>query len=115
MGGIAGQAEPFVESEYLEDKVRQTQDDLNRLGNTLNQISSTLSATSSEVRRYADDLDRQYSDSLNELDRNLDELTGAAAGTPDAQGYVDNINAARNRIHEIYAAGEAACGSARAA
>ncbi len=105
VGGIAGQAEPFVESEYLEDKVRQTQDDLNRLGNTLNQISSTLSATSSEVRRYADDLDRQYSDSLNELDRNLDELTGAAAGNPDAQGYVDNINAARNRIHEIYAAG----------
>ena len=105
VGGIVGQAEPFVESEYLEDKVRQTQDDLGRLGNTLNQISATVGETSAKVRHYADDLDRQYTDAFNALDQNLDDLTGAAAGNPDAQGHVDNINAARNRIHEIYASG----------
>lgn len=60
VGGIAGQAEPYVESEYLNDKVDATKSDINRLNRTLGNISSTMSDTSKEVRDYTDSLEIEY-------------------------------------------------------
>lgn len=102
VGGIAGQAEPYVESEYLEDKVRQTQEDVNRLNNTLNNISSTMSATSAEVKRYTENLNSQYSASMDQISGNVDALKNSAAqGNSQAQGYVDNISSALSNIDSI--------------
>lgn len=105
VGGIVGQAEPYVESEYLEDKVQQTKDDINRLSNTVNNISATMSSTSAELKQYAENLNAQYQASLDQLSGNLGTLTDAAQGNTEAQGYVDNINAAMDNIHSIQSSG----------
>lgn len=107
VGGIAGQAEPYVESEYLEDKVRQTQEDVNRLSRTLNSISSTMSSTSAQVRQYTEQLNTRYETSVNQISQNVDMLTNSSVPvSPEAQGYVDNINSAMNRIDAIQSAGD---------
>lgn len=107
VGGIAGQAEPYVESEYLDDKVNQTKDDINRLNRTLNNITSTMSSTSAEVKEYADNLNKQYNGSVGDMSGSIDELSSAVGdNNPEAQGYVDNINAAWNNIESIQSSGE---------
>lgn len=106
VGGIAGQAEPYVESEYLDDKVNQTKDDINRLNRTLNNITSTMSSTSAEIKDYADSLNGQYDGSVGNISGSIQELTGAVdSNNPEAQGYVDNINAAWNNIESIQSSG----------
>lgn len=107
VGGIAGQAEPYVESEYLEDKVDQTKNDINRLNRTLNNITSTMSSTSAEVKDFADNLNEQYDGSVKDMSGSIDELSNAVGDdNPEAQGYVDNINAAWNNIESIQSSGE---------
>lgn len=98
VGGIVGQAKPYVESEYLEDKVEQTQADISRLNNTLNNLSATMSQTSAEVKRQTDSLNQQYKDSVQNISNSLGTLSDAAQGNPETQGYVDNINAALENI-----------------
>ncbi len=107
VGGIAGQAEPYVESEYLDDKVDQTKDDINRLNRTLNNITSTMSSTSAEVKDFANNLNEQYDGSVQDMSGSIDELSNAVGDdNPEAQAYVDNINAAWNNIESIQSSGE---------
>lgn len=105
VGGIVGQAEPYVESEYLDDKVRQTKEDIDRLSRTMNHISATMSATSSQVRQQAENLDQQYTMSVENISGSIKDLAAAAQGDPEAQQYVDQINAAVDNIHSIQSAG----------
>lgn len=107
IGGIAGQAEPYVESEYLEDKVNQTKDDINRLNRTLNNITSTMKSTSSEVKDFVNAIDGSYNSSINDVSGSIAGLSDAVGSdNPEAQGYVDNINAAWNQIESIKASGD---------
>lgn len=102
VGGIVGQAEPYVESEYLEDKVRQTQEDIKRLNNTLNNISSTMTATSNQVKQYTENINNQYQSSMDQLAGNLSAFNSQISqSNPQAQGYVDSINSAMNEISSI--------------
>lgn len=106
VGGIVGQAEPYVESEYLEDKVRQTQDDMNRLSRTLNNISSTMSSTSAEVKQYTENLNSQYNTSKENISGKVDALKASVdSNNSKAQQLVDNIDQAWDRIDEIQSSG----------
>lgn len=106
IGGIVGQAEPYVESEYLEDKVRQTQSDIKRLNNTLNNISATVTSTSNQVKQYTENINNQYNTSLDNLAGNLSAFNNSISqNNPQAQGYVDNINAAMSDIQSIQSSG----------
>lgn len=106
IGGIVGQAEPYVESEYLEDKVRQTQADIKRLNNTLNNISATMTSTSNQVKQYTENINNQYNSSVDNLAGNLSAFNSSISqNSPQAQGYVDNINAAMNDIQSIQSSG----------
>lgn len=106
VGGIVGQAEPYVESEYLNDKVDETKSDINRLNRTLGNISSTMSSTSKEVRDYADSLDFEYDDSVKDISGNLNQLTESVdTSNPANQEAVDNINASWNQIQNIQSSG----------
>lgn len=106
VGGIVGQAEPYVESEYLDDKVDETKSDINRLNRTLSGISSTVSSTSSEVKKQADNLNTEYRDSIGDISGNLNQLTQSVdTSDPNAQGAVDNINAAWGQIEAIQNSG----------
>lgn len=107
VGGIAGQAEPYVESEYLEDKVRQAQNDMNRLSHTLSNISSAMSQTSEEVRSYAENVSAEYTGAVDNISGNLQELAGAIdSSNTQAKEYASNIDAAWNNIQGIKDSGE---------
>lgn len=102
VGGIVGQAEPFIESDYLNDKVEQTRDDINTLNNTLNGICSTMSNMSSDTRRYAEDLNDQYKNSMNSLSANLAEISDSIRSDyPEAEQYADNIDEANRNIEQL--------------
>lgn len=102
VGGIVGQAEPFIESDYLSDKVDSTREDLNNLSDTLSGISSSISSTSSETKRYAKELNDQYRESLDTVSANIAEITASVSEThPEAQEYVDNINNAMANIERL--------------
>lgn len=102
VGGVVGQAEPYIESEYLEDKVAETKEDINRLSNTLNSISSAISATSTKARTYVDSLSNQYTTSMGTISGNINALSDSIGKEyPEAQGYVDNINRALANIQSI--------------
>ena len=45
-GGIAGQAEPYMESEYLSDRLEKLQDDLGNMNRLVIQMSDALSPVS---------------------------------------------------------------------
>ncbi len=107
VGGIVGQAIPYVESEYLEDKAEQTRNDINRLSNTVNNISTTMKSSSEEINQYAESLNTQYKASMNNISDNLDELADSVPGdNPEAQGYVNNINSAMDRIESLQSKGD---------
>lgn len=102
VGGIVGQAEPFIESDYLSDKIDNTREDLNNLNDTLSGISSSISSTSDETKKYAKELNEQYSQSLDTVSANIADITASVSEThPEAQGYVDNINNAMDNIDKL--------------
>jgi hypothetical protein len=94
VGGIVGQAEPYVETEYLDDRINETRDELDQLNRTVSGISSTVRQTSAQVKEYAD--------SLNSITDNINSLT-ESADTSDEQTkeYVDGINEALDNIQSI--------------
>ncbi len=105
VGGIVGQAEPYVESEYLEDKIDETQDSLNKINQTLNQISAAVSQTSEVTHEQMDALMNQYQDSEKDAEDQLSSIRDSIGETnPEAQESIDNINQAMGRLDELSSA-----------
>lgn len=100
VGGIAGQAQPYVESEYLEDKVNKTKNDINRLNNTLNNITSTMSETSSEVRDFAENNSTQDENSAENTPESVEELTDTISGQLSAGASNKEIEDLANTVDE---------------
>lgn len=99
VGGIVGQAEPYMEREYLEERINETSDQINQLNRTLNGISETVGQTSAQVK--------EYTDSLVSISDNISQLTGLAdTSDPETKEYVDNINQAWDTIGAITAEGD---------
>lgn len=102
VGGIVGQAEPYVESEYLSEQLEQTKNDLNRMNRTLNSMSSSLEKNSAEAQVYADALAVQFEGTSGSLSDRLAQMEDAVPeDNAEAQQCMDNINAAMDRIEEI--------------
>lgn len=102
VGGIVGQALPYVESEYMKDKVSQTREDISRLNQTINGISSAMRSTSAKTRQYADSLVNQYSASMDSVSGSLDALSQAVSRDyPQAQENVNRIREALQNIQAI--------------
>ncbi len=102
VGGIVGQAEPYIESEYLDDKVNQVQDSVSSINTTLSNIASTVSDTSTEAKTYMDNLSEQYNNSSKTLSESLDSLSDSIGESdPEAQQYMDNIHDSLDKIDSI--------------
>ena len=102
VGGIAGQTVPYVESEYLEDKVSKTKEDISRLSRTISGISSAMQKTSSQAKQYTDSLISRYNSSMQSVSGSLNALSGAVSREyPQAQEYVNQINNALAAISAI--------------
>lgn len=101
-GGIVGQAQPYMETEYLSDLCQDTVDQVNELENTVNHISYTMSETSDSVSSSMSTLTGQYSSMVQTIADNMKIINNSIdIDTENTQQYVDNINGAMDAISGI--------------
>ena len=101
VGGIVGQAEPYIESEYLQDRIDTIQGSVNNISNTLNSLSDSMSSASSKTRDYAESITNQYKEDVDVLSDSLKEVSDSMQDNPDTREYFDNIDNALNKIKDI--------------
>lgn len=89
VGGIVGQAEPDVESEYLNDRVDDVQSSIDIINSTLNNMSSSMNNASSDVKSYTENIIDQYKELLGKLQ---DKLNGNNDNDEKIEDFVDDIS-----------------------
>ncbi len=89
VGGIVGQAEPDIESEYLNDRVDDVQSSIDIINSTLNNMSSSMNNASSDVKSYTENIIDQYKELLGKLQ---DKLNGNNDNDEKIEDFVDDIS-----------------------
>lgn len=89
VGGIVGQAEPDIESEYLNDRVDDVQSSIDVINSTLNNMSSSMNNASSDVKSYTENIIDQYKELLDKLQ---DKLNGNNDNDEKIEDFVDDIS-----------------------
>lgn len=89
VGGIVGQAEPDIESEYLNDRVDDVQSSIDIINSTLNNMSSSMNNASSDVKSYTENIIDQYKELLDKLQ---DKLKGNNDNDEKIEDFVDDIS-----------------------
>ena len=89
VGGIVGQAEPDIESEYLNDRVDDVQSSIDIINSTLNNMSSSMNTASSDVKSYTENIIDQYKELLDKLQ---DKLNGNNDNDEKIEDFVDDIS-----------------------
>lgn len=89
VGGIVGQAEPDIESEYLNDRVDDVQSSIDIINSTLNNMSSSMNNASSDVESYTENIIDQYKELLDKLQ---DKLNGNNDNDEKIEDFVDDIS-----------------------
>ena len=89
VGGIVGQAEPDIESEYLNDRVDDVQSSIDIINSTLNNMSSSMNNASSDVKSYTENIIDQYKELLDKLQ---DKLNGNNDNDEKIEYFVDDIS-----------------------
>lgn len=89
VGGIVGQAEPDIESEYLNDRVDDVQSSIDIINSTLNNMSSSMNNASSDVKSYTENIIDQYKELLDKLQV---KLNGNNDNDEKIEDFVDDIS-----------------------
>ena len=89
VGGIVGQAEPDIESEYLNDRVDDVQSSIDIINSTLNNMSSSMNNASSDVKSYTENIIDQYKELLDKLQ---DKLNGNNDNDEKLEDFIDDIS-----------------------
>lgn len=89
VGGIVGQAEPDIESEYLNDRVDDVHSSIDIINSTLNNMSSSMNNASSDVKSYTENIIDQYKELLDKLQ---DKLNGNNDNDEKIEDFVDDIS-----------------------
>lgn len=89
VGGIVGQAESDIESEYLNDRVDDVQSSIDIINSTLNNMSSSMNNASSDVKSYTENIIDQYKELLDKLQ---DKLNGNNDNDEKIEDFVDDIS-----------------------
>lgn len=102
VGGIVGQAEPYMESEYLSDRLEKLQDDLGTMNRLVVQMSDALSQTSSDASEYTKALQKQYEDTIDSLNREVNSLRDTISEDhQETRNYIDSISSALDNIGNL--------------
>ncbi|WP_455615195.1 hypothetical protein [Eisenbergiella sp.] len=102
VGGIVGQAEPYMESEYLSDRLEKLQDDLGTMNHLVIQMSDALSQTSSDASEYTKALQKQYEDTIDSLNREVNSLRDTVSEDhKETRNYIDSISSALDNIGNL--------------
>ena len=92
VGGIVGQAVPFMEATYLSDQVDVVRGNVSRLNNTLNGVVGSISDTAQEGREYADQMNARYQEEWEQVSQNIvDILDSVSDNTAAVSEYKNNI------------------------
>lgn len=102
VGGIVGQAEPYMESEYLSDRLNKIKEDFNRMNNLVIQMSNALSDTSTSTKQYTQSLQQQYEDTIASLNTQVDSLKGTiAANNEQTRIYIESLSSSLENMGNI--------------
>lgn len=102
VGGIAGQAEPFRESEYLSDHLEKLRDDFSGINHLVIQMSDALSTTSSETKDYTQALQRQYEDTISSLNDEVNALKDTVSeNNANTRDYINRISEAISSLGSL--------------
>lgn len=102
VGGIVGQAEPYMESEYLSDRLEKLKGDLNRMNQLVVQMSGALSETSQDTKQYTQTLQSQYEDTISSLNDQVNSLRGTlAANNEQTREYMNSISQAMENMGSL--------------
>lgn len=102
VGGIAGQAEPYRESEYLSEHLDKVRDDFSTINHLMHQMSDALSSVSSDTKAYVQMLQDQYEDTIGTLDREIKEMRDAVSGNNKAMtSYMDSLTEALKNLGDL--------------
>ena len=102
VGGIVGQAEPYIESEYLNDKLSNTKDEINRLSDSITGINSAINSATSDSSKYLNKLVDSYGKDLDSIKSTVDEISKSVSdNSPEAKAYIVSINKAIKNIEAL--------------
>lgn len=105
VGGIVGQAEPYIDSEYLSDQIGQLESDVNHMNRTVNHMMDSLEDTATESQPYVDALNTQYSDTAANMANRIEQMGSAVGNNEEVQSSMNNIKQAMQDIQNIQGGG----------
>lgn len=105
VGGIVGQAEPYIESEYLSEQIGQLESDVNRMNRTVNQMMDSLENTAAESQPYVEALNIQYSDTTTNMANRIEQMGGAIGNNAEVQQNMNQIEQAMQNIQNLQGGG----------
>ncbi len=101
VGGIVGQAEPFIEEDFLSSHINSARESVNDINDTLSSIVSTAERTSDETGGYAENLYNKYKDEKETVSANIATIKDMGPSSEELQEYYDNIEASQKKIDEL--------------
>lgn len=102
VGGIAGQAEPYRESEYLSEHLEKVRNDFSVINGLMHQMSDALGSVSEDTKDYVQMLQAQYEDTIGSLDREIKGMRDAVSGNNKAMtSYMDSLSDALKNLGDL--------------
>lgn len=104
VGGIVGQAQPYLDLVYFESRLSSTKDQVQQLNQTMQGLSPVVNDTSSDLKYYVQTLVDQYHALLEGISDDVDHLADTIQMDVDTlKGHTDRISSAMRAIKEILA------------
>ena len=98
VGGIVGQAQPYMELVYFQSRLSSATDQIDQLNQTMQTIAPTMGDTSNDMFYYMRLLVGQYTDmfntiteDMNDLNENMDEADVIGSEMTDATEAISDI------------------------
>lgn len=102
VGGIVGQAQPYLDLVYFQSRLSSTKDQVQQLNRTMQSLSPAVSDTSSDLKYYVTTLVDQYRSLIEGISDDVDSLSSTIETDVNTfKGHADNISNAMRSINDI--------------
>ena len=104
VGGIVGQAAPYIESEYLNEKTQQLKNSVNRMERTMKHLEDTIEGLPADMGITEDeegniDVEWKNPDELRDLANTLEERKNSVEN--DMNSLVSQMNSLNNQVNHL--------------
>lgn len=102
VGGIAGQAVPFMEATYISEHMSVVQSDLSSLMQTVEGIGSSIDASVTEGMNITQNMVDQYEQDVATVSANIAEvIANVSSNSAEMDGYIQNIQDDLEKLNNI--------------